>query len=593
MADVYYRQTKHALAIEYYKKGIKLCDETNNPVGKGFALMSIGGLYSDIGDYADAINYNLQALTEFERSDYSPGISITLPNIAMVYATIGNYSKANEYANKALALDDSKNSNEQKLFILINVGTAYSLLKDYKKSIVLFDKALTLAEAGGDMTWKNNCISNIADAYYGMQEYDSAFAKYTDALALSVKTKDPKVITCANTGLGRVLIKRGKVKEGIAYLLKSMAVAKENQIKQTIYDNALDLSNAYEQQGNLVKALEYHKIYYDYKDSLHNDKSNLRIQQLQFDYELRNKENQISLLRKDNEIEQSNHELRRIVMWASLAGVVFLLVLSIVLYRNSQLEKRNKDKILKQKEEIEAQALKLEELNRFKDKTFSVLSHDLRGPIMAFTAIVTLFDQNQITAEEFNEMKPEVNSQLDSLNILLDNLLNWAKIYMQGPRTAVRRVTDIYEITVQNENLLRNIAEKKQIRLLNYVPKGTVVVCDPDELNIIIRNLVMNAIKFTGNGGVITVSSAIAGVNLSISVTDTGVGMAQEQIDRLFTMAIDNTTYGTEGEKGTGIGLLLCYEFIKANNGSIDVTSKVNEGTTFTVLLPLPPGAGI
>ncbi|MCW3121355.1 MAG: tetratricopeptide repeat protein [Flavipsychrobacter sp.] len=586
MADIFYRQAKFDKAIEYYKKGINIYDQIKYPEGKGFAYVSIGGVYNDLGSYQESINNYLLALKAFDEDNHTPGIVMTLSNIASLYATLGNFPKALDYIQQCETIKDTVSTLEERLHNISNIGNAYGVMKNYKKSLTYFIKAYDLSVSMRDDLWKNVCLVNIGDSYYGMNEYDTAMIKYVESIKQN-RLNNAQVTVGANQGIGRILIKQNKVNDGIKYLLTSMKAAKENSMKQQIFENARELSEAYEQVHNLAEALAYHKIYYNYKDSVNGDKEKMEIQQVQFDYDLNKKESQISLLKKDKIIEQSRNKFQLFIMWASLSGVALLIAISIILYRSNQQEKKNKERILKQKEEIELQASKLQELNKFKDKTFSVLSHDLRGPLQAFTSIVELFDQNEITAEEFNEMKPEVSRQLNSMNILLDNLLNWAKIYMQGQRAAKYVTTNLHDIIVENIDLLHGMADNKHIRIMNNVPATAKAICDQGEINIVIRNLVMNAIKFTGANGTILISSTVHDHHIKVSVADTGVGMTEEQLSKLFTTSPDNTTYGTEGEKGTGLGLLLCYEFVKANNGSIYAESKAGEGTTITISLIL------
>ncbi len=586
MADIYYRQAKYSLATEYYNKGIKIYDQINYPIGKGYALISIGGLCSDLGNYEEAINNYLRALTAFEQDNYVQGIKMTLTNIATVYSTLKNFPKAIEYIKKSEAVDDSKSTKEQQLLNLTNTGMVYDAMKDHQKALSAYYKAYELAESIKDDLWKNDCLLEIAKTYFGMGEYDTSLVKYTVALAGAEQLKDELMTVAANTGIGKILIKQGKLNDGIQYLLKAMATSRKANMKQNIFETALSLTNAYEQNHNLSEALAYYKVYFNYKDSLYSDKNNMHIQQMQFDYDLNKKETQIALLKKDKAIQEGKSEIQKLIIWASLSGVALLIVISVILYRSNQREKTSKQQILKQKEEIQLQARKLQELNQYKDKTFSVLSHDLRGPLQAFATIFQLFDQNELSAEEFAAMKPEVSRQLSSLNILLDNLLHWGKINMQGHRAGNHVTTNIYELVTQNVALLHQEADNKQLSLVNRVSADICAFCDPNEINIVIRNLIINAIKFTGMNGFVTISSVVNGNRLQLSISDTGVGMTQQQLDGLFTAAY-NTTYGTDGEKGTGLGLILCSEFVKANNGTITVTSKVHEGSTFTITLPI------
>jgi len=333
--------------------------------------------------------------------------------------------------------------------------------------------------------------------------------------------------------------------------------------------------------------LAYHKLYYAYRDSLNSDKIDKKIQQLQFDYELQKKERQIDLLNNNKILAHSRNEKQVVVEWALGCGMLLLIVISVLLYRNVLIEKRNQERIVQQKEEIQAQAAKLGELVRFKDKTFSVLSHDLRGPMGTLTTAMLLLDEYILSPEEFARLKPEINRQISSLNTLLDNLLNWAKSSIKGEWVAAPQPTDLARIVQANVALLRESAERKKVQLEVLLNVPTIVYCDAGQIDIVFRNILSNAIKFTPANGKVTISAASKKNHMiALSVKDTGVGMTKEQIAKLFTAAEGNITYGTEGEKGTGLGLLLCYEFVKSNKGDIYVESEIGKGSNFIFELP-------
>jgi len=586
IADVYYSLGKIAKAIEYYNKGNDLFDKLNYPTGKGFALLSIGGIYNDSGNYAEATNYFLKALSAFEKDNYSQGIRMALTNVATIYSQLGDFAKASEYVNKCLLTDESKSTKEQNLYVDNNIAMVYSAMKEYNKAKTLFEKSAGLADEIGDGGWKNLCIAYIADMNFGLKNYDTAYAGYTKSLQYAENIKDPKVSCIDMIGMGKISVLKGNLREGIKQLTTAYEISQKNQLRQTLFESAKELSNAYEKNKDMPHAYQFLKISYDYRDSLNNESKEKKIQQLQYEYDLNKKENEIKLLEKDKLLQKTINGKQKIVSRALIAGLIGLAIFCFMLVRSIRYEKQSRKKIMKQKEEIELQAAKLEDLNHFKDKTFSVLSHDLRGPVSAFTSLIMLLDQNVITINEFSVLKPEINKQLISLNILLDNLLNWARNYMHGAIAAKPANINLHEIASRNINLIQDQANKKQIIIYNKIPDDLGAFADESQMDIVIRNLLMNAVKFTRQNGKITLDSSSNNENVEISITDNGVGMTKEQLGKLFEIAPGNNTYGTEGETGTGLGLLLCNEFVKTNNGKITVNSEVDNGTSFTITLP-------
>ena len=585
IGDVYAREGKHGEAMDYYKKSISLSQEIQDPGIEGLARMSMANLYSDLGNLSEALKYYLDALKIFEKEQDADERSTCMSNIATAYSSLGDYKRALDYNKQSLDIFLKTGNKLGVLSTMVNSGLIYGEMNDYRSAITLLYKAVNLADSIGDKYFKDVCLANIGEAYYNLKSYDTAYTKYMVALHEAASVNDEASIAQSENGIGSVLVKKGKVADGITHLLTSYDIMQHAGMKSSIQEIAMNLSDAYEKANNFSAALKYYKIYSTYTDSLYNEKNDRHIQQLQFDYELGKKETQISLLQKDKVIEKSKNEKQAAIIWISLTGLGFLTIVIILLYRSRTYEKRSKEELLKQKEEIQQQAAKLAELNKFKDVTFSVLSHDLRGPIDSFHSIITLLDEKAITTDEYIKLKPEMTAQIASLTILLDNLLKWASSHMRGQITTKPVNANLYNIVRQNMNLLQNVAIRKQITLNNEVPDSVYAFCDPGQIDIVIRNVTMNAIKFTRRNGTVTLTAKSDNDNIYLSITDNGVGMTKEQIGNLFTTTANSNTYGTDGETGTGLGLLLCYEFINANHGSISVSSEKNIGSTFTIAL--------
>ena len=253
---------------------------------------------------------------------------------------------------------------------------------------------------------------------------------------------------------------------------------------------------------------------------------------------------------------------------------------------NTLLEERSEE-ILIQKEEIETQKNELEQLNKTKDKLFSIIGHDLRNPLHAIGSLASLLTEKlgTLSDEERKDVAEMIRNTADNTYELLENLLNWARA--QSKQLSVHLESfDISVVITDTIELLTLNSEKKKIQIHSMVPKNTFVYADKNMINTIIRNLVNNAIKFTGENGTITIKAQQENNYQIISVTDTGMGMDQQTIHSLFVMTEKKSTYGTAGEKGTGLGLIICKEFITTNNGEITVESEVGKGTTFFVKIP-------
>lgn len=237
---------------------------------------------------------------------------------------------------------------------------------------------------------------------------------------------------------------------------------------------------------------------------------------------------------------------------------------------------------------------KLRDLNAAKDKLFSIIAHDLKN---SFNAILGYSALLQEQATNHNDEKVEsfasiINSSASQTLLLLNNLLDWARMQQGTLRFSPQNLL-LYEVSNQVIESIGDSARHKNIRIVNHIPSQTSAFADVDMLTVVIRNLMTNAIKFTHSGGSIEISAAVNPDKILVSVTDTGVGINRESIDKLFKISSSVSTPGTNNESGTGIGLSLCKEFVERHGGKIWVESEVGKGSIFTFTLPVSKAGSV
>jgi ligand-binding sensor domain-containing protein/signal transduction histidine kinase len=256
-----------------------------------------------------------------------------------------------------------------------------------------------------------------------------------------------------------------------------------------------------------------------------------------------------------------------------------------VTQRTTDLKEANEE-LKQQKEELRQQSNSLEEANYLKDKLFSIIGHDLRSPLNTLKGIVMLLQQDNISPEEFKELAVKLTKNVSYASDLLNNLLYWAKNQMQLGAIVYEEVFDVKEIAQSQIELFEKHARDKNIILENLIPNGTLVMADKNMIDLVLRNLVSNAIKFCKSEDNIQIDSKILQQFVQVSVIDSGIGIAPENQKRLF----DNYSFSTQGtanEKGTGLGLVLCKEFVEKNGGKIWVESEIGKGSIFHFTLPM------
>jgi signal transduction histidine kinase len=260
-------------------------------------------------------------------------------------------------------------------------------------------------------------------------------------------------------------------------------------------------------------------------------------------------------------------------------------------------EQRTKE-LIEKKMIINEQIRHLEELNNTKDKFFSIVAHDLKSPLYTLKSYASLlhihFDD--LDKEKIISIGHQLHDTVDNTIKMADNLIIWARVQMNEYRT-FPQVLDVEELISNIALIYRTIADKKSIALEIDVENLLTILVDKNQAEFIIRNLLNNAIKYTNSGGIIKLqASAQPNQKAKISISDNGIGISEELQKSIFSLVKNQSIPGTHGEKGTGLGLMLCDEFIKLNNGQINVESQEGVGTTFHVIFdqnkpttPKPP----
>lgn len=245
------------------------------------------------------------------------------------------------------------------------------------------------------------------------------------------------------------------------------------------------------------------------------------------------------------------------------------------------------DRILMEND-LKSSEHKLLEANQSKDRFFSILAHDLKSPftgILGFSEFL-ITEIGDLSADEISEFAERINSSAKAILELLNNLLDWSRIQTNRLKFVPDRV-EVDTILHHVNSILLPLTYEKEIELILEVEEGLAVNADKDMLETVIRNLISNSIKFTPRNGSIIVTADKVGEFVEFSISDSGVGMSEDTMSKLFKMDEFVTTIGTENEKGTGLGLLLCYEFIKKHGGLLEVESREGEGSTFSFSIPI------
>ncbi|MBF0353062.1 MAG: hybrid sensor histidine kinase/response regulator [SAR324 cluster bacterium] len=262
-------------------------------------------------------------------------------------------------------------------------------------------------------------------------------------------------------------------------------------------------------------------------------------------------------------------------------GLVRSLLFSIDRFNNALRYRQAEEKSRKYAE-------KLQEMNSSKDKFFSIISHDLRSPLGSIInlAQVALKNSDTLNRQDMTEILNLINNSVLNLSDLLNNLLNWAMV--QSNRIVpLPRVISLKQIVSDILESLRGNTENKELNVAVNIPENLRVYADQTMIHSVLQNLISNATKFTPRQGSIIINATTIANHAEVSVSDSGIGISEEDLKKLFKIDAKYFRNGTDGEKGTGLGLIICKEMVEKNNGRIWCESQLNQGTTFTITIPL------
>ncbi len=581
---------------------------------------SIALFHSDLSDcqlqYANSLNNQGEILLELDRAQkagayFKRSIEIkkeleaadyefiaTHNNLGQCYELLEEFDKAKFHFEEALCIAKALNSPQR-------IGRAYYKLAHLFYLQRKFDWTGLLLERSNIYFEKSNntfelAINKILEGKvnYENSNFSIAKEKYSSALELS---SYPQIQTLANIELGKTYKASGQYKEAINCLEKATISSEDLPHLNRLGEINELLSDIYAMKGDYKKALEYHDKTLESTAGVNQINGKAFIvglleadllldeQKLETspDKYLRLRELQL----KDQEILQNN---------AVFALLIILLVVVIAIRNrnaknraNKSLVKKNKivgrqnEAISHQKEMMVNQNIALHQLNSVKDQLFAVLSHDLRSPIGKLESSLNLLLSRDLTKEEFISMATALRSNTLQIYQTLENLLEWVGQQMDGDSDI-----KIQEINIQRaiDNIIAFYSEmsaEKNIKILNKVSPMARLFMEAEHFQIIFRNLIGNAVKFTPLNGSISIDSRIEKDIVCVSVRDNGIGIPDEQIDKLFHFSQKNRRRGTSGEKGIGLGLYLCLKIVETYNGKISIKSQPNMGSTFTIRIPL------
>jgi signal transduction histidine kinase len=606
-------------AISSYNKALEMSKQLKDTTYELLITTNMGVVFQNQGKKDLAIKTFINSLQLLEKMHDSVNYAQTCRNIALVLLELGEYTgefnSALTYFQKSLSINQALGFENEVGLEYINIGVLYrSLNRDssklyYKKAADIFRKTANDFEL-----MKVNY--NQANLLKEEGKYREAEKVYLDVLKNSKANNSSFGIFASMHQLGIIEIKLGNIISSGRYFDSSIAVAKQNNFTSNLLISTKEAFELHLEKKNLDKAIEYYHLWKNLDDSTHIQEMNNAVLKYKTLYESEKKELENQLLRNDKEKQnltiQKANQLRTYLLAILLLFVLIIILLySKFIFKkkaNEELKEKNKliqqksiqltdalekltflnENLNKQKIEIQQQADLLKEANATKNKFFSIIAHDLKNPFNVILGYLDILNNdyetiNDETKKSFIDILYKAST---STYNLLENLLTWS-FTQQGKIEIKKEKIPLKQLIDKGIAPYLSFAEKKNQQLTNNVDENIEVYLDIETLATVIGNCVNNAIKFSHEGGIIEVNALRTDSTIEIKIIDNGIGIDSSLIPHLFKIDKSNSTDGTANEKGSGLGLILCKEFVELNDGKIIIESEKQKGTTVIISLPI------
>ena len=597
---IYAEKNDYINAVSGYEKSKALYRQLNDTLGVAKVNNSIGLLEIKRGNYNKGLQYSLSAIKELEKRSLKNELRLSYSNLAKAYYNINAFDKAIEFYLKALQVQEQLNDNRGVNESNSKLAELYSLKKEHRKAIEYFEKVLENGGTKNDSI-KGSVYPKLGEEYLQFNDYDNAAKYLVQGLKLNRRSRNQTGILTALINLGDLNFQQNKLILAEQQFREAGAIAKriDNKNELLRYYKAMKAIDSSKKKFD--RAFVWQRQYYSLKDRLNTTTVNLDLTPVEatkleldpdFDKEISKPNIDNTEATKTEEATESIEKFDRLklIFYGLLAALAIVSTFLILIYlkRNNsikytqELEEKN-IKIELQNKAFQEQTEHLENVNNVKDKLFSIVSHDLKDSLSSINGFIDLLKDGSLSREEFDNLIPELSENANSASLLLFNLLNWSKSQMHSlePKPSLFDIQEVFEDKVK---LIEQRMYSKGISLVDHSLRD-FAYADRSMFEIVVQNLLANALKFSKKGDTITVSNHISNGSCIISVADTGIGISKHNIEKLFK-SNTFTTLGTNNEKGTGLGLSICKELIELNKGKIKVFSKPKKGSVFQLVFP-------
>jgi signal transduction histidine kinase/tetratricopeptide (TPR) repeat protein len=581
-------------SVEFYRKSIELYQQTGNVEQSVSVLLSIGKTYMNEGNFHKALWCYLTAHKQSEKLNDLMALADVCNHLGSIYLILHQPENSLKYHYKALQIRKSLDNLDGMAKSHNNLGETYLSMHQLDSAHYHFKKSLEFCNLTGYMKGTIKALTNLGSVYNESEKPTKAISFLQKSITLASQCDYQAGIAESSLALGQSYLLNEDYLAGAKYFTTSLQKAKLASLQDIECKSYYQLYQCYTKLNKISLALENYIQYADLEKKNLLAENNYQLAGLQAAFEIEKKEKDNQVLRKDLELRNMAYKRKSAMMWLVIIAFSFTVMLCIIIYSrfknnkkaNQELQNLN-ECIINQYKELDILNKELKLANQEKDKILSIISHELRNPLFWFQNLA------EVLSIRFQSMEKEkVQKSLNALDEsaknafhLMDNLLHWSRSRLNRitPKKSPRTLSTLIE---ESTRMYESILRHKEISLSAHISAEIQILADPDLFSCVIRNIVSNAIKFTPSGGNISINCEEINNEVNICISDSGIGISEQNIEHLFDNNKNLSSEGLMHEKGSGFGLKLCKEFTELNGGRIHISSKVGMGTTISIILP-------
>lgn len=592
-----YRDIRPDSSLFFSNQAMKLADKAQFISEYIQAINYMGIAYRNLGVYSKAFERYLEALKLAEENDIEEQRGYALINLGNLYLFQTNFQGAIRYFIQALDQAQKLGNRRMQAYCFINLGRSYEGTNEFGQAELYITQAIDIRKQLGDEYGVIAAQIELADIYRKKGELQKALDKAEEIISQIDEEENPRVLILAYLTLSRIYHGKDQFKRAEYYAFEGLRLAKSVSSRYDERNVLEQLSQIFSSKNDFKGAYENHVNYAELNQQLFSEENIRKIEQLKNQYEIEKQEAENEFLKKQADLNQEIINRQRIIITLAIVGILLVVVIALSIYRASVIRKKlvekiqnQKDQILEDKNTIEKQSSKLQQLDEAKSRFFANVSHDLRSPLSLIMGNIEMIEEDEDTYLSPKAKKHlEVGFKNSKRLLYLTDEINDITRLEEGKLTIHKEPVRINSYVKVLCDMFIDTAEQKGISLTfsSKMRDFESVMLDSRQFEKIFYNLISNSIRHTQKGGKIEIGLQNQDGLLEMKVSDTGEGIDKATLPNIFDRFYQSADNQYQTREGLGIGLALVKELVELHNGTITVESTKGVGTTFIVILPL------